>query len=108
MANPPLLPSSLQQFEHDDAEVRRAFAAAGETCLGRGGHFDEKTRRLVKPGLAVACRNEGAAHSAARHALSSGDLMPEVAHVANLAVTNMGRPFASDALTWIQDAVSKE
>jgi 4-carboxymuconolactone decarboxylase len=56
----------------------------------RAGPLDEKTRRLVKLGIAVAYRHEGAVHSAARNALASGIAPEEMFHAAILAITTVG------------------
>lgn len=108
MADPQLLPSSIKQFEHDYPEIWRAFASLREACHEQGGPLDERTRRLVKLGLANASQHEGAVHSAARHALAPGVSPKEMLRVAILAITTIGWPSAYAAMTWIQDVVSKE
>ncbi len=102
------IPSSIQEFEKLYPEVWKAFATLGEACHEQGGPLDEKTRRLVKLGLAIASQHEGAVHSAARHALASGIGPKEMLHVAILAITTIGWPSAYAAMTWIQDVLSKE
>ncbi|MBI4909517.1 MAG: carboxymuconolactone decarboxylase family protein [Acidobacteria bacterium] len=101
-------PTSIQQFEKLSPEVWAAFAALGEACHEKGGPLDEKTRRLVKLGIAIASQHEGAVHSATRHALESGLTEKELMHVAILAITTVGWPAAYAAMTWIRDVLSNE
>jgi alkylhydroperoxidase/carboxymuconolactone decarboxylase family protein YurZ len=69
------LPQSVIKFESKYPEIWKAFAALGEACH-EIGPLDEKTRRLVKLGIAIATRHEGAVHSATRNALNAG-ISPE-------------------------------
>jgi alkylhydroperoxidase/carboxymuconolactone decarboxylase family protein YurZ len=96
------LPSSVSSFEKKHPDVWEAFAKLGEVCH-ENGPLDEKTRRLVKLALAVACRSEGAVHSAARNCLKSGITREELEHVVILAITTIGWPAAYAAMTWIED-----
>jgi alkylhydroperoxidase/carboxymuconolactone decarboxylase family protein YurZ len=103
MAQGPL-PKPILDFQADYPEVWDAFSQLGEACHEKGGPLDEKTRRLVKLGLAVALRHEGAVHSAVRQALQSGVKREELLHVAILGVTTIGWPAAYAAMTWISEA----
>jgi alkylhydroperoxidase/carboxymuconolactone decarboxylase family protein YurZ len=47
------IPSSVQEFEKQFPEVWQAFVTLGTACHESGGPLDEKTRRLVKLGIAV-------------------------------------------------------
>lgn len=100
------LPKSVTGFKENHPEVWEAFAKLGDTCH-QTGPLDEKTRRLVKLGIAIACRHEGAVHSAARNALESGITKEEMYHAAILAITTVGWPAAYAARTWIADAIAK-
>ncbi len=99
-------PKSVETFRKDYPEVWAAFADLGKACHEEGGPLDEKTRRLVKLGIAVALRHEGAVHSATRHALQAGLSPMELRHVAVLAITTIGWPGAYAAMTWIEDVIS--
>lgn len=98
------LPKSVIDFKAKYPSVWDAFAALGDRCH-QAGPLDEKTRRLVKLGIAIAHRHEGAVHSAARNALRSGITVEEMFHAAILAVTTIGWPTAYAAMTWIDDAI---
>ena len=101
------LPKSLSAFKDKYPAVGDAFAKLGEACH-EAGPLDEKTRRLVKLGMAIAFRHEGAVHSAIRNALQSGISRQEVEHVAILAITTIGWPGAYAAMTWIEDEFSRK
>lgn len=96
------LPESIASFEKKYPAVWQAFAKLGEVCH-ETGPLDEKTRRLIKLGMAIAFRHEGAVHSAARNALQSGVTRDELEQVVLLAITTIGWPAAYAALTWIDD-----
>ena len=96
-------PKSIQGFQDQYPKIWEAFAELGKRCH-ETGPLDEKTRRLVKLGMAIAFRHEGAVHSAVRNARKSGATWEELHHVAILAITTIGWPAAFAAMTWISDA----
>ena len=100
------VPESILDFRAVYPEVAEAFAALGEKCHA-AGPLDEKTRRLVKLGIAIAHRHEGAVHSAVRNAAQSGVTPQEMFHAAVLAVTTIGWPAAYAAMTWIDDQLGR-
>ncbi len=96
-------PKSITSFEKNHPAVAEAFAKLGDACHEAGGPLDEKSRRLVKLGMAIAFRHEGAVHSAVRNAIQSGITREEIEHVVILAITTVGWPAAYAAMTWIDD-----
>ena len=98
------LPKSVTDFRGNYPAVWDAFAKLGNECH-EAGPVEERARRLVKLGIAVAHRHEGAVHSAVRNALQSGVSAEEMFHVAILAITTIGWPAAYAAMTWIDDAL---
>ena len=102
----PSLPKSVTDFKTKYPAVWEAFAALGDRCH-QAGPLDERTRRLVKLGIAIAHRHEGAVHSAVRNAVKSGVSADELFQVAILAVTTIGWPTAYAAMTWIDDAIGR-
>lgn len=100
------LPDSIVRFKQKYPEVWEAFATLGQRCH-ETGPLDERSRRLVKLGIAVALRHEGAVHSAARNAARSGITAEQMHHVALLAITTIGWPAAYAAMTWIDDALDR-
>ena len=100
------LPQSVITFESKYPEVWKAFAALGKACH-ETGPLDEKMRRLVKLGIAVAARHEGAVHSATRHTLNAGLSSEEMFQVAILSITTIGWPAAYAAMTWINEVIAR-
>jgi len=99
------LPQSVIKFESKYPEVWKAFAALGEACH-ETGPLDEKARRVVKLGIAVAARHQGAVHSATRQALNAGLSSEEIFQVAILSITTIGWPAAYAAMTWINEVIA--
>jgi len=100
------VPPSVADFRTKYPEVWDAFAALAGKCHEAGGPLDEKTRRLVKLGIAIGARHEGAVHSATRHALEAKSTPEELFHAAILAITTLGWPSAYAAMTWINDTIT--
>ncbi len=102
------LTPSLVKFEKKYPAVWGAFENLGQKCHEEGGPLDEKTRRLVKLGIALASQHQGAVHSAARQAREAGVSAKEMHHVAILAITTIGWPGAYAGMTWIDDGLGKK
>ena len=96
------LPKAVSQFRKRHPEVWKAFNDLGERCH-EAGPLDERSRRLVKLALSIGAGLEGATHSAVRNARKSGVTLEEINHVAVLAISTLGLPAATRAMTWISD-----
>jgi alkylhydroperoxidase/carboxymuconolactone decarboxylase family protein YurZ len=96
------LPKAVNEFRKRHPNVWKAFNELGDRCH-EGGPLDEKSRRLVKLALAIGAGLEGATHSAVRNARHSGITPEEMDHVALLAISTLGLPAATRAMTWIGD-----
>jgi 4-carboxymuconolactone decarboxylase len=96
------LPKPVNQFSKRYPKIWQAFNELGERCH-EAGPLDEKTRRLVKLALSIGAGLEGATHSAVRNAQRFGINTDEINHVALLAITTLGFPSATRAMTWIGD-----
>jgi alkylhydroperoxidase/carboxymuconolactone decarboxylase family protein YurZ len=96
------LPKPVNQFRKRYPEIWQTFNQLGDLCH-EGGPLDEKTRRLIKLALSIGAGLEGATHSAVRNARSAGVTADEINHVALLAITTLGLPSATRAMTWIGD-----
>ncbi|HET7854740.1 MAG TPA: carboxymuconolactone decarboxylase family protein [Candidatus Methylomirabilis sp.] len=103
MAN---LPKPFEQFRRANPAVARAYEALGEACA-KTGPLDAKVRELVKLGMAIGGRLEGAVHSHARRALEAGATPSEIRHVVALAAPTVGFPTAVAAFTWVEDVLPK-
>ena len=96
------LPKAVNQFRKRHPKVWKAFNELGERCH-EAGPLDEKSRRLVKLALSIGGGLEGATHSAVRNARKAGITPEEINHVAVLAISTLGLPAATRAMTWIAD-----
>jgi 4-carboxymuconolactone decarboxylase len=99
MAKPP---TPYQEFASKYKTVWEAYDALGMACH-RVGPLPPKVRELVKLGMAVGARMEGAVHSHTRRALEAGATPEEIRHAVLLAVTTLGFPTAMAVLTWAED-----
>ncbi len=100
------LPKAVNEFRKRHPEVWQAFNELGNRCH-ETGPLDEKSRRLVKLALSIGAGLEGATHSAVRNALKSRITREEMEHVALLAISTLGLPSATRAMTWISDGVRR-
>ena len=100
MATPALSPSLLCPAGNSSS----ASSASGG-C--RGWALDAKTRELVKLGMAIGARLEGAVHAHARRALEAGVTLAEIRHVVALAPPTVGFPTTVAAYTWVEEVLGK-
>lgn len=96
------LPAFFQEVSERFPEIFKSYSALGE-AVSSAGPLDEKSRALVKLGIAIGVGSEGAVHSQTRKALSAGASDEEIVESALLAITAAGWPRAMAALTWIDD-----
>lgn len=96
------LPEAYRDFLRDHPKVAEAYQRLGQG-LGEEGPLEEKSRELVKLGIAVGAGSEGAVHSHTRRALEAGASREEIRHAVLLSLTTIGFPFMMAALTWVED-----
>ena len=99
------LPKPFLDFSRAHASVDSAYEALGQACA-EAGPLDVKTRELIKLGMAIGGRLEGAVHAHARRALAAGAIPAEVQHVVALAIPTVGFPTTVAAFTWVDDVLS--
>lgn len=78
------------------------------TEAGEDGPLDERTRRLIKLGVAIGALREGAVHSGVRKALSMGISQQEVEQVVALAAGTLGLPSTVAAYSWVLDIIDAQ
>ena len=100
------LPKPFRQFTGENPAVAGAYEALGEACA-KAGPLDERTRELVKLGMAIGARLEGAVHSHARRALAADATSAQIRHVVTLAATTLGFPTTVAAYTWVEEVLAK-
>lgn len=95
------LPRAFETFRRRYRNVYEAYEVLGGTAH-EAGPLDKKTRELVKLGMAIGGRLEGAVRSHAHRALEAGATAGEIEHVVLLAITTSGLPTAVAAFTWVE------
>ena len=98
-------PEAFETFRKRYRRVYEAYEALGGAAH-ESGPLEQKTRELVKLGMAIGGRLEGAVRSHAQRAREAGATPEELEHVILLAVTTSGFPTAVAAFTWVADHLS--
>lgn len=96
------LPVAYEEFMTQYEDIWNAYDELGAT-VHEAGPLDPKTRELVKLGLSIGARMEGAVHSHTRKALDAGATPDEIRHAVLLAIPTVGFPNMMAALTWVED-----
>jgi 4-carboxymuconolactone decarboxylase len=99
------LPKPYQQFAQDHSAVWEALEALGKAAAGEGP-LDQKTRELVKLGMAAGAGSVTAVQSHTRRALDAGASPQEIEHTIVLGVTTLGFPTMMAALNWAKVAIA--
>ena len=102
----PELPEPFQKLRQDHPRVHQAYEALA-TAAHEAGPLDERTRRLVKLGISVGARLEGAVRSHAWQARDVGINDAEMDHVVLLSLTTIGLPSTVAARTWVASALAE-
>lgn len=105
-ASTPRPPKTFTIFQKRFPRIAEAWELLGKA--GIEGPLGEKQARLVKLGISMGLRSEGATHSAVRKALAAGATREELYQVVALAASTIGLPNAVAAFTWIEDVLEKD
>lgn len=100
------LPPAYKQFQRNFRRVWQAYDHLG-AAVHRAGPIRPKFRELIKLGIAIGGRLEGAVKAHTRLAIEQGATPEEIRHVALMAVTTSGFPTGMAALTWVEDVLPK-
>ena len=100
------LPNIYKGFRQQFPEIAKAYDELAMKCHG-WGPLDEKTRRLIKLGIAIGLSSEGGVRSHARRALEEGVTADELRHATLLALTTAGFPTMIAAVKWIEEVIDK-
>lgn len=100
------LPDIYKEFKQKFPEVAKAYDELAVKCHG-WGPLDEKTRRLIKLGVAIGSNSEGGVRSHARQALEEGLTAGELRHAVLLAFTTAGFPTMIAAMKWVEEVIEK-
>ncbi len=98
------LPSIYVRFRDQFPELAERVDALG-SASDDAGPLDERTRRLVKLGIAVGASAKGDVRSNVRKALEAGAVDADIYHVIALSVSSCGLPAAVAALSWVDEVL---
>src|SRR5919204_2189199 len=101
------LPSAYRRFASDHPRIIQAYEALGDATL-QDGPLDRRTAELVKLGIAIGARLEGAVHAHVRRARDAGATPEDIRHAIRLATTTVGFPTMMSALSWANDVLTPE
>ena len=99
------LPGRYRAFIQTHEAVGKAYKGLGD-AVASAGPLDEKTMYLIKLGISIGMRHEGAVHSQTRKALEAGCTPDELRHAAMLATTTLGFPGMMAAYSWVDDILA--
>ena len=106
MSKKEFLPFSYKRFKKEFPEIEKEYDRLAKKCHS-SGPLNEKTRRLIKLGIAIGSESEGAIRSHARRALAIGVTPDEIRHAVLLGLTTIGFPEMIAALNWVHEALEE-
>jgi len=98
------LPRPYRKFQADFPTIDEAYDHLSNLCQ-QAGPLDEKTRRLVKLGIALGLQSEGAIKSHTRKALDGGATPAEVRHASLLVLTTAGFPAMIAGMALVEEVI---
>lgn len=96
------LSAPFERFMKGYPKAHAAYERLGVACH-TAGPLDARTRELVKLGMSIAARSEGAVHSHVGKARLAGASAAEIRHAVLLAIPTLGLPTTVAAFTWVND-----
>jgi alkylhydroperoxidase/carboxymuconolactone decarboxylase family protein YurZ len=100
------LPPAYRRFAEEQPRLLAAYEELSDAALTEGP-LDRKGAELVKLGIAVGARLEGAVHAHVRRARDAGASAGEIRHAIRLALTTVGFPTMMAALSWASDELDE-
>jgi 4-carboxymuconolactone decarboxylase len=101
------LPEIYEDFIENFGSVADAYRNLGEATHS-AGPLDDRSRALVKLGIAIGAESEGAVRSHVRKALDEGIARSEIEHASVLSITTVGFPQMIAALKWSREVPARE
>jgi 4-carboxymuconolactone decarboxylase len=98
-------PKSYQQFRVEHPEVYAAHEKLGESAAN-AGPLDQKTRELIKLGMAAAIHSKSGVQSHTHRALEANAMPAEIEHAIISGISTLGFSTMMAALTWAKDAIT--
>jgi alkylhydroperoxidase/carboxymuconolactone decarboxylase family protein YurZ len=96
------LPEFLQEVIKKYSGLWESYEGLSKAVASVEG-LDERSQRLVKLGIAIGSKMEGAVHSHVRKSKKAGISDDAIYHCALLGITTIGWPSAIAALSWVND-----
>ena len=106
MAKKNFLPFSYARFTKEFPEIEKEYDRLAKKCHA-SGPLNEKTRRLIKLGIAIGSESDGAVKSHTRRALAIGITPKEIRHAVLLGLTTIGFPKMIATLNWIHEVLDE-
>ncbi len=103
----PKPPIQFEQLTERYPDLAAAYEAYGKAATNVGP-LEPRLIHLVKLGIAMGMRHEGAVHAHTRKALAAGFSPDELRHAALLAAPTMGWPAMMAAYLWVEDELAAE
>lgn len=101
------LPKHYRKFLEDFPQVAQSYQALSES-VAAAGPLDAKTRELIKIGISIGAKQEGAVHSHVRKAIEAGATPEEIRHAVLQATTTVGFPTMMAGLSWAKEILEGE
>jgi 4-carboxymuconolactone decarboxylase len=101
------LPEVYQGFKRHFPDISESYAELAKSC-NDAGPLDEKTRELIKLGVAIGLNSDGAVRSHARRALAVGANAEDVRHAVLISMTTAGFPAMVAAMKWVDEVLEKQ
>ena len=106
-AKMPRPPKPFREFTERHPEIARAYGALGD-AVRKAGPLSEREIALVKLGISLGARLEGAAHAHTRKAVAAGVEPEALIQVALLTCPTQGFPQMMANLHWVRDILEPE
>jgi len=101
------LPEIYKGFKKHFPKISDSYAKLAISC-NESGPLDEKTREMVKLGIALGLSSEGAIKSHTRRALEAGAFAEDIRHATLLTLTTAGFPAMIAAMKWVDQVLDKQ
>jgi 4-carboxymuconolactone decarboxylase len=101
------LPTRYTKFFERYPAVGQAYRGLSDAVV-ESGPLDRKSQALIKLGVAIGARMEGAVHSHVRKCREAGATPDEIRHAVLQATTTIGFPNMMAALSWADDILGAD
>jgi 4-carboxymuconolactone decarboxylase len=98
-------PIQFKQLTDRYRDLAAAYRTYGEAATS-AGPLDPRSAHLVKLGISIGMRHEGAVHAHTRKALAAGFSPDELRHAAVIAAPTLGWPAMMAAYLWVEDELA--